>query len=352
MDSVTEVLAACRDWAAEQWRVELEMAAIRGAERQARLADWLGGWAAPVARWIAPVARWIAAVTALLPNPADHDCRSLAELQQAATPWAVRPRLADLRPEGMPWACYYSPERLYATLAAAALAVIIALLIRSGRLVAEARAAANMWRLACMWMSALITVVWDPFSVSTGQIMLWRSCRYWRHGPDAFTVSASHPRGRQFATRARRFAAWMYRWHAAPEPEDWELWSRRLGINVPTHTLLLFRDGQPLGHGVVVRIGAASNRRVMIPSDGKLTSRSVKFITIQRSELARKFGVYDAGTCEGGTYDTSFSYVDSEAPERLGPIQRGGLAPERLIADSKPPHGDVYGVCKSPRKVA
>jgi hypothetical protein len=144
----------------------------------------------------------------------------------------------------------------------------------------------------------------------------------------------------------------MYRWHATPEPEDWGLWSRRLGINVPTHTLLLFRGGHPLGHGVVVRIGAASNRRVMIPSDGTLTSRSVKFITIQRSELARKFGVYDAGTCEGGTYDTSFSYVDSEAPERLGPIQRGGLAPERLIADSKPPHGDVYGVCKSPRKVA
>ncbi len=288
MNGVTEVLAACRDWAAEQWRVEITMAAIRGAERQARLADWLGGWAATVTTRLSGSAVW-------------------------------------------------------PLLAAEVALVFVVWLIGSGRLV-------SWGRLACMWLSALFTVVWDPFSASTDRILLWGTFRYWRHGPDEFAVACSYPRG-------RRFAAWMYRWHREPTPDDWALWSRRLETPVPPHTLLLFRDGHPLGHGIVVRIGAHelvdNIHRIVRPDFGAaLTERSVKFITIRRSELARKFGVYDAGTCEGGTYNTSFSYVDSEAPERLGPIRRGGLAPERLIADSKPPHGDVYGVCKSPRKVA
>ncbi len=212
----------------------------------------------------------------------------------------------------------------------------VLMLWASGRLVDWGIAAMNAWRFVRMWVSAILTVNWGLCDFSTTPIPLSASRRYWRHGPDAFAVACSHPKG-------RRFAAWMYRWHAAPDPDDWEFWGRRLGINVPAHTLLLFRDGIPLCHGVVVRIGEMDTymnvQRVVMPIDGKLTARSVKFVTFLRTEYAKGLGQYD-----NGTYDKPQAYVESEAPEQFGPIRLGGLAPEQLVADSKPPpaHGDVY----------
>jgi hypothetical protein len=207
----------------------------------------------------------------------------------------------------------------------------------SGRLVDWGISAMNAWRFVRMWASAMLAVDWGLCDSSTTPIPLSASRRYWRHGPDAFAVACSHPKG-------RRFAAWVYRWHAAPDPDDWEFWARRLGTLVPQHTLLLFRDGCSLGHGVVVRIGKiepyGDMQRIAWGEGGKPTGRSVKFVTLLRT--ASCAGILDI--YNRGTYDKPQAYVESEAPEQFGPIRLGGLAPEQLVADSKPPlaHGDVY----------
>lgn len=162
---------------------------------------------------------------------------------------------------------------------------------------------------------AYAATVWcDPFNVSSMPIPLCAARQYWRTGPTDFRVIASD-------TKERRFTAWLYRWHDAPTADDWGKWSRWANLfksSTPSHTLDLFRDGTQLGHRVEVEL---THPALWYREP---TRRSVKFV------LAPMWGFDGAGVAQ------------QEAPQEASPtytdeISLGGLAPEQLIKDSKPP---------------
>ncbi len=191
-------------------------------------------------------------------------------------------------------------------------------------------AIADAWLFVRMWITLRFAVYCDLCGFSEEPIPLIFSHQYWGNGPDAFVASCSDELG-------HRFVAWMYRWHVAPQPRDWVRWSGHLGINVPAHTLLLYRDGYPLGCGVTVRIGEMDGaNRIATSSDCKRTARSVKFVRISRSELDRKLGVYSPNI-----HKNLPSYTLCAEREQIGQIQSGDLAPEQLIADSILPSAEL-----------
>jgi len=82
--------------------------------------------------------------------------------------------------------------------------------------------------LAWKWASYYLTVEWDPLDVASRPI---------RGG--FVVVGGTGP-----SSRARRAAAWLYRWHEDPGLEDWEALCERAGLPAPpVHTIQFEGDG-------------------------------------------------------------------------------------------------------------
>lgn len=112
--------------------------------------------------------------------------------------------------------------------------------------------ALTAWSAAGMWLSAWLTVAWDPLGWSRRPIPIHGRCLFREfqvvHG--AFP-SAAHDHS---AEVERRVAAWFYRWHDTPNTADWMACIARFGLDrVPEHRLRMMVGGEVTTTMVLVR---------------------------------------------------------------------------------------------------
>lgn len=152
------------------------------------------------------------------------------------------------------------------------------------------------------WLSAIFTVRWDPLGRSRQLIPL----RGIRRGPRAFSV------GGGASERERRVVAWFYRWHEAPDDDDWRACLARFGLAAcPTHTLLLEGDLDRAVKVAEIRLGGAGSR-------GERTVVATSAARLASSGEAAEGG--DAGA--------------TRVIPVSGPTPISGLSPARLIKDA------------------
>ena len=132
-------------------------------------------------------------------------------------------------------------------------------------------------------LGAVFTVRWDPLDRSHQPVPTLA-----RGAPRAFTVGADDE-------YERRIVAWFYRWHEAPDDDDWHTCLAMFELSaVPAHRLLL--EGGRSVEIAEIRLGAGGSRG------------------------CRSLVHYDA---EGG-----------RSTPVIGPTPIGGLSPARLIKDA------------------
>jgi hypothetical protein len=95
---------------------------------------------------------------------------------------------------------------------------------------------------AARLLAALLTVWADPFGRSRGLRPLRGRC-------EGFTEYCVLRAGSE---RERRAAAWLYRWHDIPEPDDWAACARRFGLRAPPAHVLY--AAAPDGRGACVEV--------------------------------------------------------------------------------------------------
>ena len=154
------------------------------------------------------------------------------------------------------------------------------------------------------WLSAIFTVRWDPLGRSQRLIPI----RGVRRGPRAFSV------GGGACERERRVVAWFYRWHEAPDDDDWRACLARFGLAAcPAHTLLLDGDVDRAVEVAEIRLGEA----------GRRGARTV--VATSAARLAP--GPHEAVLGAGDAGATGVAAVS-------GPTPISGLSPARLIRDA------------------
>ncbi len=151
------------------------------------------------------------------------------------------------------------------------------------------------------WLSAIFTVRWDPLGRSRQLIPL----RGIRRGPRTFSVAGGANE------RERRVVAWFYRWHEAPDDDDWRACLARFGLAAcPTHTLLLDGDLDRAVEVAEIRLGGG----------GRRGERTVVATSAARLASSGEAAGVDVG-------DTGVAPVS-------GPTPISGLSPARLIKDA------------------
>ena len=152
------------------------------------------------------------------------------------------------------------------------------------------------------WLSAIFTVRWDPLGRSRQLIPL----RGIRRGPRTFSVAGGA------SERERRVVAWFYRWHEAPDDDDWRACLARFGLAAcPAHTLLLEGARDRAVEVAEIRLGGGGRR-------GERTVVATSAARLASSGEAAEGG--DAGA-------TGMAPVS-------GPTPISGLSPARLIKDA------------------
>jgi hypothetical protein len=151
------------------------------------------------------------------------------------------------------------------------------------------------------WLSAIFTVRWDPLGRSRQLIPL----RGIRRGPRSFSIAGGT------SERERRIVAWFYRWHEAPDDDDWRACLARFGLAAcPAHMLLLEGDLDRAVKVAEIRLGGSGRR-------GERTVVATNAVRLASSGEA-------AGGDAGATGVALVS----------GPTPISGLSPARLIKDA------------------
>jgi hypothetical protein len=102
-------------------------------------------------------------------------------------------------------------------------------------------------------VSAAGTVRWDPLGRAAAPIRVAAA----RGGePRAFTVRADTP-------REQRVVAWLYRWHDAPDDEDWRACLARFGLAAPPRHTLQPLPGEPVAVAITLGAPPARGRRAL-----------------------------------------------------------------------------------------
>jgi hypothetical protein len=171
-------------------------------------------------------------------------------------------------------------------------------------------------------VSAACTVTWDPLGRSRRAIPLGGVDAY-----DAFKVTAAP------SERARRAVAWFYRWHDAPDDDDWRRCLARFGLSaVPAPFTIKLRRRAPYGaggaadKGVGADAGAGADAAAGVDAGGDEGVPSGppprEYLTIEELILG----------ADGAAGSRRLSYMDGGRAHTVsGPTPLGGHLPRSYV---------------------
>jgi hypothetical protein len=167
-----------------------------------------------------------------------------------------------------------------------------------------------LYRYFAMWISACLTVRWDPLGRSQALILLkglpaYIGVRVESATPESTPGSTPGSAG-QPGERERRIVAWFYRWHDTPTEGDWRRCLARFGLSrVPSFTLVV----HPAGPRELVRLRVQDVRLADPP--GVRGSRTLRLVAIPDDSAERH----------------------PPQSEVQGSTSLGGLSLERMVRD-------------------